>query len=134
MAMRMEKDIHTTLETLKSNPRRKVLKVIEQKRQLERIKNKLANNPQKYAETLRKVRDLDKRLNNQLQGMRTNQIHRLTKMASRNPDAFRQELEKYNKMELKLKQQDAAYNNRTEKSHKHNTKRHKARKTPKLSR
>jgi len=105
MKKRKEKDINKSVQTLNKNPRHYVLKVVETKGRLHTLRAHLENNPRKNKNALDKINKLEKKLDGNIENMKTSQINKAIYVVQKNPKKYNQELNKYKDIQKKLNHQ-----------------------------
>lgn len=98
------KTIILALNTLKNNPKRYILKLIDSRIRIENLKKKLKENPLKYEAEMRKLIQLEKKLNQSIENAKSKMLNKVVFYGAKHPEKFRKEINRYNQMEKKLKE------------------------------
>lgn len=102
---RPEKDIQKSIHSLQKNPRYYVLQVINTKEKLEKIKFNLEKNPRQNQKQLEKINHIEKRLDQKINRMKSNQLNITIHLIQKNPKKYKQELTKFKIIDRKLEKQ-----------------------------
>lgn len=99
-----KREITLAIDTLKREPRRFILKLADTKSKIELLKSKLENNPRLYKAHYEKLEKFEKLIDKKIDNTQTKTLRSAIKSIQKNPDKYRQEIDRYDEMEKTLKQ------------------------------
>lgn len=98
------KEISLAIDNLKREPRRFVLKLADTKNKIELLKSKLENNPRLYKLHYEKLEKLENLIEKKIDNTQTKTLRSAINNIQKNPEKYRQEIDRYDEMEKTLKQ------------------------------
>ncbi|WP_404456839.1 hypothetical protein LG329_19570 (plasmid) [Virgibacillus necropolis] len=104
---RKQKDLNKAITTLKKNPRRYVLKVVETKNKLDTLRIHLEKHPRQNKSELSRINQLEGKLNSKIENMKSKQLNKAIYVIQKNPKRYGKELGKFQDIEKKLNSQKA---------------------------
>ncbi|WP_336765669.1 hypothetical protein [Paenibacillus sp. USHLN196] len=96
------KEITLAIDNLKREPRRFVLKLADIKSKIELLKTKLENNPRLYKMHYEKIEKLEIIIDRKINNTQTRTLRSAINNIQKNPEKYRQEIDRYDEMEKTL--------------------------------
>lgn len=98
------KEITLAIANLKREPQRFVLKLADTKNKIELLKTKLENNPRLFKMHHEKLAKLEKLIDKRIDNAQSKALRSAINNIQKNPEKYRQEIDRYDQMETTLKQ------------------------------